>query len=83
MKNHTNTDYIVQLRYPKSRSGKLLPFDILTTASSFCFLYLALRAVANEPLKICLWHNFEIAEFPIYALSGYNKSYELFLMNYL
>ena len=29
-------------------------------------------------LKICLWHNFEMAKFPLYALSGYNKALGIF-----
>ena len=35
------------------------------------------------PSKICLWHNFEMAKFPLYALYGYNKVlgifYEIFV----
>ena len=29
-------------------------------------------------LKACLWHNFEMAKFPLYALSGYNKALGIF-----
>ena len=29
-------------------------------------------------LKICLWHNFEMSKFPLYALSGYNKVLGIF-----
>ena len=34
-------------------------------------------------LKICLWHNFEMAEFPLYALSGYNKGLGIFYKRFV
>ena len=71
MKNHITHDCI-SVAVPK------IPIGILTAASSFCSLHLALRAVANEPIKICLRHNFDMAKFPLYALSGYNKALGIF-----
>ena len=34
-------------------------------------------------LKICLWHNFEMSKFPLYALSGYNKVLEIFYKRFV
>ena len=34
-------------------------------------------------LKICLWHNFEMSEFPLYALSGYNKVLGIFYKRFV
>lgn len=34
-------------------------------------------------LKICLWHNFEMSKFPLYALSGYNKVLEFFYKRFV
>lgn len=34
-------------------------------------------------LKICLWHNFEMSKFPLYALSGYNKVLGIFYKRFV
>lgn len=34
-------------------------------------------------LKICLWHNFEMSKFPLYALSGYNKGLGIFYKRFV
>ncbi len=80
MKNHTNSIVLLSCGTQNSFMLKHMNFD----HCQFFLLPLSRTASGRKrTLKICLWHNFEMAEFLLYALFGYTKSYKLFLMNYL